>query len=333
MAIEVYSKKEKRYGILEQATFGTAATEGSSVIELNISGTTIDPDVKIRETEQAHGTIRSYTDELIADTKRSAPIISIPDVEAKQDYFDYFLYLALHSVVEGEATPFKKTFTIPSTRPDFSANAGFFATFFERFPYASSSRKVADCIARSLTITGAPGEPLKFSAELIGRGSVTENDNPSATWTIPGNNFWYWEDMAVTKVNSVTRRLQAFTITIDLDPKFYGNDGSGNFETFAIDPIATFKLTIGENMENSHRQGFMTAWKAGTLWAYQIGWGNATPGTDDGDLDFAWNGKITKVTPLNEDILAFDVEGKMLTSAIATSPLTIIMANAIERTW
>ena len=337
MAKTIMSPKEKQYGLLEQSTWGTAIAESTSVLKIDTAGLTIDPDVKIRESDQSHGVRRPYKTELIAHTNRSAPLISIPAIEARQALLDYFLYLLFGWVTEGVSTPYSKNFGMLSTQPDYTADAGMFVTFWERFATGSISRRVIDVICKSLTLSCVPGEPLMMSAELIGRGAVTENVSLTATWTHPADSFWYWEQIARATANfgsSLDLNLQGFEITLTHAALPYGNDGSGNFETFAMTNWElTFKLKIGEETDNNHRQTFHTAWKAGSNGAYRIGWGNATPGTDNGDLDLAWAGRITKITSHLEDILGFDVEGKMLTTVTTASPITIIMANNIDRTW
>lgn len=337
MAKTVISPKEKQYGLLEQATWGTAIAESSSILKIDTAGLTIDPDVKIRESNQSHGTRRPYVGELVAHVNRSAPLISIPSVEAKQGLLDYFLHLLFQNVTEGAVTPYSKTFTILDTQPDFTANAGMFATFWEKFGSSSTSRRAIDVICKSITLSCAPGEPLMVSAELIGRGAVQESVTLTETWTRPADSFWYWEQIDRATANVVSERnlnLQGFEITLTHAALPYGNDGSGDFETFGITNWElTFKLKIGENTADNIRQELQVAWKAGTNGSYRIGWGNAAPGTDDGDLDFAWTGRITKITSHLEDILGFDVEGKILTTVTTSSPITIIMANAIDRSW
>jgi hypothetical protein len=338
MAKTIESPKEKQYGLLEQATWGTAIAESSSVLKIDTAGFTIDPDVKIRESNQSHGTRRPYVGELIAHTNRSAPLIGVPSIEAKQGLLDYFLYLLFQSVTEGAVTPYSKTFSILDVQPDFSVSAGMFATLWERFADANTSRKVKDVIGKSITLSCAPGEPLMVSVELVGRGAVTETENPSATWTRPTDNFWYWEQIDRATLNwgagLMDLTLQGFEISMSHAAIPYGNDGAGNFETFGVTNWDLgFKLKVGEDITQDIRTNFLVALKAGTDIIFNIGWGNASPGTVDGDLDLAWRGRVTKVTPHLEEILGIDVEGKILTTAVGTSPITIIMANAIDRTW
>lgn len=337
MAKTVVSPKEKQYGLLAQTTWGTAITESTDVLKIDTSGLTIDPDVKIRESSQSHGTRRPYVGEVIAHTNRSAPLISLPSIEAKQELLDYFLYLLFQTVTEGVSTPYSKTFTILDAQPDFTANAGMFATFWERFTTGTHSRRAVDVICKSLTLSCVPGEPLMMTAELIGRGEVTENVTLTATWTRPADTFWYWEqiDRATAYLgSSYDLNLQGFEITLTHAALPYGNDGSGDFETFAMTNWElTFKLKIGEDTSIYIRRLFHNYWKAGSNGTFRIGWGNATPGTDNGDLDLAWTGRITKVTSHLEDVLGFDVEGKILTTATTSSPITIIMANNIDREW
>jgi len=336
MAIEIINVKEKRFGLVEQATFGTAEAD-TSAFPLECPPFSFDASVNVRSFAQSVGSRRPHQNEQINDIKRSAPVAAIPAFPAKHEILDYLLYGMMQAVTEGGSTPWDKTFTIPNTQPDFSASAGEFFTLFERFPGSNNSRKMADAIVRSLTLSCNPGELLMVSAEFVGRGAVTENDNPSASWAAKGNDFWYFEDIDRASINFGTSKnvkLQGFELRIANAVLPYGNDGSGNFETFGLtDWDISLRMTIGEDSTNTIRQIVKAALSGNTLGSFQIGWGNVVPGTDDGDLDLAGKWKLTRVDANAEPMLGVEIEGKLLTDAIANSPLTIVLANAVERSW
>ena len=111
-----------------------------------------------------------------------------------------------------------------------------------------------------------------------------------------------------------------------------GADGSGNFQNFAYlyNRVLEFSLVINRDAQVVTAK---TNWAAGTAITVNFGWGNATPGTDDGDLDFAFTGKIDKVEENNDDVSGAIISGKILAPIAATAPITIIMANGLDRTW
>ena len=111
-----------------------------------------------------------------------------------------------------------------------------------------------------------------------------------------------------------------------------GQDGAGNFTSLhaLYNRVMTFSMTI--NRDNA-TQTAKTNWAAGTACTFNIGWGNASPGTVDGDLDFAFTGKIESVEDTNEDILGTTISGRIVAPDAATVPITIVMANLTDRTW
>jgi len=78
----------------------------------------------------------------------------------------------------------------------------------------------------------------------------------------------------------------------------------------------------------------LTNWSTNVPIDCRFGWGNATPGTDNNDLDFAFHGKILNTTKAHNEIINGIFEGKMFENdADTTVPTTIILANAADRTW
>jgi hypothetical protein len=341
MAIDISTPQQKRYGIAEQTTWGTAVADTAAAIQLDVDPFSIVPNVNIREGRQSQGTRRPFTGSRIHDTKRVAPTFSLPAMEAKKDELDYFLYAIMQSVSEGATTPFSKTFTIPDSQPDFSSSAGFFMTFWERFPVSLRSRKLKDVIAKSLTLSCEPGGRLMVAGEFVGRGAMIEGANPTGTWTRSDSDnadYFFWEDIDRFTMDFGSgavnlRPSGSFEITLSHDATPFGHDGSGNFETFAIvNWNLELKMTIADDLTANIRNSFESAHRQGTVCTLEIGWGNDPPSAD-GDLEITCQCQITDVSPDSADILGIEVTGAIATSNTSNSPITIILANALDRGW
>jgi len=332
------SPKEKRYGIAAQTTWGTAVVDAGAFMEMDCEAFEVNPDIKELDINGAHGTQVPRVSDKLIHTNGSSPIVSIPAMLAKHDELDYFLYAAIGSVVEGETTPYAKTFTLPTTPPNYGQSAGNFFTVIERDPAASKSTKVIDCISKQLTISLAEGEALKFAAELQGRGVPSFTSDPSGTWTRNAiADIWHSEALDRCTIDfgggAVSFHLVNFELVIPYELKPIGQDGSGSFQTFGLtlQPV-TWKLKV---VKDADYHTALTNWSGNTAVDINVGWGNATPGTDDGDLDFALHGKINAATKSNDNVINADLSGVCLESddGSTTEALTIVMANAVDRSW
>lgn len=338
MAILTYGNKEKRYGIAEQTTWGTAEIDSATFLELACEATTINRDVKHRMSNQSHGTRFDIATEAVNDTKRCAPTISLKGI-AKQDEVDHFINAFFQSATEDAiADVFGKTFVMATGQPDFSADAGHFLTVIERHPQASKSIQMHDCIASSLKLSAAPGEMMMYEVELVGRGTVTETSNPSGTWTIEGNDYWYTEDMDrfryyVAAWDDLHLSPDAgWEISMTQDVVLIGADGTGNSETVGL-VNRKGEFTINALDDGSAASTLIGAHRLGTQLDFNIAWGGATAGETDADFDITFSGKLTDAVRDNADILGITATGIMLGDTAALTPITLIMANAEDRTW
>jgi hypothetical protein len=349
MAIDVESYKQKRYGIVEQATWGTAMADSSVLdngttnngVQLDIDALSIQPAVNVREGKQSQGTRRPFSGAATHDTNGVSPIVTLPAFEAKKDDLDLFLYLVTQSCSEAVGTPFLKTYTIADGQPDFSANAGFFTTFFERFATASKSRKINDAIARSLTLTLEPGGRLMVAGELIGRGAMTENANPSGAWSRADSanaDYFFFEYLNRCTIDfgsgATAMRLTGpieFTFSHDCIP--FGHDGSGAKESFAIANWQIgVKLQVQDDPTVNVRNPFEAAHRLKTICDLEFGWGNDPPSAD-GDFEIICEVRFTDISPDGAPILGLEATGVIETSDITNSPITMILGNAIDRGW
>ena len=332
MALEHTSGKDKRYGHAEQSVFGTEVADGAAFNELDTDHFNIDKDVQTIETDDAHATRNPTYDDQTNNVNGSAPSFTVSGDAKRLELADW-LYAHFQKVVEGATTPYDKTFTFPTTpaQPDFTVDAGYFATFIERFPTASYSWKVIDAISQELTLSGNPGEYVKFAQAWMARGAGSETANPSGTWTINPKDRWHWADIARVTIDGTAVTMTAgWEVKLSRTLDKVGH-GSGSFDTFGLVlNKLTFKMVI---LKDALTQSMMTKLKAGTGITVNLGWGNVTPGTDDGDLDITFTAKLLTVKPNNEDTQGIELTGNILAATPGAEPITIIMADAVDRTW
>lgn len=326
--------KQKRYGFVttHQSTWGTAGGDSDAVTEIECEPFEINRDIKEIIQPGSHGS-RNLTDsDVITHTKGVMPTFTVTGT-ANHNSFDQILAATFQNVTEGAATPYSKSYTFSSTQPNFAANAGYFYTWIERDPTASKSCKVADCIVKSLTMTLEAGEPLKYTAEWVGRGLASITSNPSGTWTRDtATDLWHFHDFDTITIASTSYHLVSAEITLGHDIIPVGQDGSGNPATFAMtNRQATFKVKV---VKDTDWETSLGSWAGNTVIAFRIGSGHATPGTTDGDLDFAFRGKLNSGAKAHDDIIAGELSGTMLMADDGgTEPITVVLANAVDRTW
>lgn len=329
--------KEKRYGLAAQSTWGTAEADAAAFMELDCDALEVNHDIKEVDIVGAHGTqVPKISDKLI-HTKGSSPMVTIPAMPAKQDELDHLLYGVLGAVTEGETTPFDKTFTLPTSPPNYGQSAGHFFTFIERDPAASKSIKAADMLVKQLTLSLAEGDFLKVAAELQGRALPSFTSNPSGTWTRAALDLWHAEDLDRCTINfgsgAVSFHLVNFEVVVAYEMKMIGQSGSGDVQALypSLQPL-TWKLSV---VKDSDFHTALTNWSGNTAVDVNLGWGNATPGTEDGDLDIQVHGKINAAPKAHDQIITAEITGVCLESDDGTSDeaLQIVMANAVDRSW
>jgi len=325
-----------KYGIAQQAAFGTAIADNAAFLQLDCEPVTIGYDVKTLENPQSTGSRKARDSGLIVHTNRSAPVFTITGY-ALPEYIDHILAAMFQNVTEGATTPYDKAFAFADGQPAFVADAGYFYTFIKYDPAASKSIKVVDCICRKLTFSIEEGMPLKYTAEFIGRGVPSSTADPSGTWTRgTAADMWFFE--AIDRVtidhgSSESFHMKSAELTFAWNTiELIGQDGSSSFNDYGLADLTNeFKVKV---IKDADYHDLLAAWVAGTVCSFNIGWGHATPGTDDNDMDFTFRGKITETDPNYDAIVAGELTGVMTENdAGAVEPVTITMANAIDRSW
>lgn len=342
----LYTSKDQRFGISDQPVWGTPAADADAVVQLDIEPPTINEDFNTREGLGSHGARHRISDDVLTDRHGSLPVIPMSG-DCKKDELAHFLFAHFQNVTEGETTPFDKTFIYPATQPDFVADAGHFMTIFSRKPDASKSFKVGDCIINKLVFTIDPRGMLKISPEWMSRGPVDYTSNPSGTWARTANavntDFFHFNGDG-TKAGIVrftindgseSTIIPSGTITLSLEQTFMASGTgapSSTVDSFAIlNRVGTLSFVA--------EHGAMTttiknARANNTLCTFNLGWGNATPGDDDGDLDITVKGKVTEVDDAHDDILGINCTVELVGSNTDLADyVTIVMADAIDRSW
>jgi len=339
MSITVRTPKEVTLGIAEQTTWGTPIGDSSAFDQLQSKMSPIQEDIFQAGRDGARGNRLEDVGEYVFHEKGAMPECPISDLWLPRSMTSLLLYTGMQQVTEEGTTPYKKTFTPHATQPDFStAGQGKFITIIQKLPEASASRKICDAILKSMTLKWEPGaSPLIFGGEFVGRGAVTRDANPSGTWTIPANAFWYHNDMVRATMNFGS----------PFSPTFGPLELTWLNNVFAVGQVSTGSkpetigikdhkgsVLKGSVMYDSDTDGLFGYWAAGTAGELNFGWGSGTPGSADGDLDITIYGVLTSVKFSEKDALMIDFEFLIAGSSSASKqPLTIIHADATHHLW
>uniref|UniRef100_A0A6M3JT65 Uncharacterized protein n=1 Tax=viral metagenome TaxID=1070528 RepID=A0A6M3JT65_9ZZZZ len=334
--------QQMRYGIAAQSAFGTAVLDSAAFTELDCEHVEINRDVKTVEVPGAHGTRNKRMSDVFTHGKACMPSFSLSAIVKKEE-LALWLYLFFQNVTEGATTPYDKTYVHLAAQPDFQADAGMWATFVAYDPAASKSFKVIDCIMSKLAFTLTKGEMVKMAADFVGRGLPSVLANPSGTWTrnaVSATNLFYWADLDRMTMNfgsgDKSFHCEEAGFELSQDVIMVGQDAANpdGFQTYALtnrQSMARVKV-----IKDSDSHSMLAAHAANTASLnLNVGWGNATPGTVDGDFDFECNGKITEQPTIDKsDPMMVDCPMTLLESDNgATAPVTVVMADAVEKAW
>ena len=331
------SPKQKRYGFSQQSVWGTGEADAAAFIEIDCDDFEIDRDIKLDERQNSHGSRVPSEKDKIHHTKGSTPKFSVKSV-ANPTTLDHFIYATGLAVVEAAASPFGETFTLSTSQHDLSAitaitDAGHISTWIERDPADSKSIKAVDCISPKISLIWEPGQPLMIEQDWIGRGVPIIASNPSGTWTKTTDNPFHFTDIDVVTIATTPYHLAGLKLTFGYpEVEGYGQSGSGSFANYNFGaPSLEYEIKI---VKDADWETNLASYATDTMIAFRVGAGNATPGTDDGDLDFAWNGLVDTAVKNHDKMMSGTLTGTMCTNAaMSNEALTIITANAIDRTW
>lgn len=227
---DLYSGKEVKYGIAEEATYGTAIGDAGAFIQLSCPNFTINQDLKFRPKDQAIGQRMPDISNIIVDSKGAIHTCTIA-TEALKTELGYWLYMVMQYCQEAAGTPFQKTFTLPTTAqiPDFVANEGLFMTLMKYMPVASVSEKLTSCIAKKIELSvsaDANDGNLFASVELMSaKTAFSRTANPSGTWTKSAQTFFNFHDIVTFTVGGNACILKEWKLTIENNAIPVGGSG------------------------------------------------------------------------------------------------------------
>ena len=340
MAIDAVTQSaaEKQYGIAQETTFGTAVIDAGAFSQLLCEHTEVNRDIKVDDNPSAYGSRSRRESSVIVHYKRAMPTFTLTGF-ANKATLAHFLYGSIQAVTEGAAAIYPKTFVFGATQPDFIGSAGWFGTFVEWDPVAASSTKVVDFIVKTLTLSIKPGERLKYTAECVGRGLASVAADPSGTWTLEDedDSFWF-EDIDRATIDfsggNVSFHLSEFELKITYgDVEAIGQDGTGSFTGYGLGDLKVeSKIVV---VKDADFQTALTNFSSNTPVDFNIGWGNATPGTVDGDLDFVGHGKIIGTAKAHEAVMKGEINLELLEhdDGETTEALTVVLGNSVLRSW
>jgi hypothetical protein len=292
----LYSGRHMIYSILPETTFGTPIADAGAMVQLSCEPFTINPDVKHRVPNRAYGKLYHDIVNVWNDTKGSIPAVSVKTVALKKQ-LALWLYLCMQQMSEGITPNYEKVFSFPTVGPDFTANAGCFATLISKAPVASVSEKITSALCHQLTFTlnsKNDDANLALTAALIGM-AYSRTSNPSGTLTKSAENRFNFYDVGVCTLDGNALILDDFKLVITSKLVPIGG-ASGKPQSFAIaDQTAQLDVT-GEWDANS--RGALTKLDSGAIAEFILSWGTAAT---DGYLQFKINGVIQSGNPTEDE--------------------------------
>jgi hypothetical protein len=337
-----YAGAESKWAWVEEATFGTAIvdTANYSMFECTIP-TGIDYGM-VRSLDVKNDGSRMASDANVYYNQTGGlRVIPFSDMIVRKTDLGVLLYLVTQNVSEAATTPYTKTFTLTNTttQPDFTANAGMFATIGIKDPIASNHRKFTSCILKTLTLTAdlRSSDPrLKASGEFISgfANSATANF-ATGTWAYATQAYFNMRALTTKQIGGTDIVLYGFTFTFNNNAVIMGCNTTGYAESYAVG-VPEWEVT-GELITkyDSVTDGLIANSIAGTGSKIQIATGTAAA---DGHFDFTANiGHYTG----NPDKDYGAPEGQTITfpfkALYNVSPgaagVVVTVSDATDRTW
>ena len=302
--------REIRFGISEQAVFGTATADASTFYELEVDVVDIDRDIRqhTRSTKSG-GRQQGYQDSVLT-TQGSMPKFTIKGPFCHSTH-DILLYSFFQNVVEGAATPWTKNFSYFATQPDFSdidavTDTGKILTCIKRFPTASTSWKMENVICAGFKLSGEADGVLMAEYNMVGLGAAAVTSNPSGTWErgldkvggadnqAANYDMLFFNDIDICQLKvddgaATTIPLKRFSIEMSHDVIGVGPDGSGSHANFGISNlVGSCEL---EWLKDANLVSALSGQESDGYVQTNINWGAATA-VVDGEVELIATGKV-----------------------------------------
>lgn len=322
---------ERRFGICEQSAYATPEADGVAFIELTLDDCKVNRDQQIYDIAANHGS-KSPTQQHVVVTNRGGSAEIVLSGPVNPNDLDMLAYAHFQKVVEGDSTPFTKTFTHYATHPDFTANAGKFLTFCRRLPESSTSFKVGGCLCSSLKLSAARDEMLMYEATLRGLGKGVDNSNPSGTWTPSDDaDFLYFNDIESATLDfsdglasPIDVLLRSFEIESSYEIEKVGHSDTDGFQMLAfMNRSGTFKIDM---LRDSLATDMLDAVTNNSMCRFTV---------DLGELTIDVTGKVETPEQSGDGLLAESVSFRMLatTNGSVGDMFTLALMNATDRGW
>ena len=352
----LYEGQEVIIGIAEEATFKTRIVDAGTFTVIKTDPVEIDPNVKVYEVPGASGTKSPLFDHTFTNTSGSVPRVTLAGPMSIFE-IDLMAAVAFQDVVEGAATPYKKTFTpFSGVQPDFetatigTASAGAYAiTCIKAFPIASTSWALTSCIAESFKISGERDSYIKFECGLVScePAEMDSGAHAAATWERgldgPGGSDARADDYGMKFFHDITAAtlnyngaganaiaIQSFSVEYTQEVTGEEPDGSGAFDNYGlINRGGTGEIVL---LKDAQVESGLANWAANGYIQFIIRWGAAGAAVD-GEIQLTANGKITDIKFDESGILGATITFNLAASSTTTDMIELILSNDVQRTW
>lgn len=324
----IYTPEDCKVGEARQTTFGTGVTTGTALNQVTTQAVEIDNDSKVRERGPLEGQRTLTTRSIKTDSIGSMPKINYEEVVRKERLADE-LYSIFQNVSEDAGSPYKKTFTFHATQPDFTSDAGYFSTVVVADPESNLDRAYIDIITQQTAFTLPVDGELSIAVNKVSRCSGSYyGENYSGSFTNLGETTYHYEQLGRFTINgSNAVPVDSTSVTISQEVQGSGFDSTRkSAETYRL---KTKRMTISTTVRDDAAMRDVEAKRDNNQTvAFRMGWGNATAGTDDGDLDFTGTCKVVSFTPVRSG----DEKAVQIELEVVDAP-QVILADGVDKNW
>jgi hypothetical protein len=230
---------ESKWGISEEATFGTAIADAGTFEQFEGPiPTGIDYGITRVNEPKFNGSRVNQDAEVYYTDDGGLRVIPFSDMVVRLKDLGLLTYSVTQVMDEGEAAAYAKTSTLDSstTQPNFAANAGLFVTVGIYDTIASYHRKFTSCILRTLTLSAdlAGDGRLMASGEWISGFAPDTTANFSGTWAYNTQTYYNFHTLTTKQIASTDIVLFGWDLTINNNAVRVGADSNGDAETYAL---------------------------------------------------------------------------------------------------
>lgn len=338
----VHAGTETRFGFVEEATFGTAIADDQAftVLECDLP-TGIDmgifQDIGVKNTNSRV----AQNDQDYHTPTGGIRVIPVNNIRCRVTDLAPLLYGVMQSVSESATTPYTKTYTwdgsegTPTTQPDFSASAGYFATLGVRGPIASKHYKFTSAIARTLELSGstAPGATVMANAEFMSGFAPSVTANYSGAWAYATQSYFNATQLSTKTLGGSDLVVYDWSFKFDNKGARVGSNSSGYAETYAVG-IPEYELTGSITVKyDANSVTAIANFLAGTSSALVIAIGT---GGQAGHLNITCPA-IVHTGPAMDygraEGQAITLPFKALYDAGGNPLVTVTLSDAVDRSW